>query len=82
MSSTIWNTPRPFARSVAASAISSSSVASSVGMCLPSLERWNSVREVAMPIAPASSASPSSSHMRAMSAGVAGSRFAPRSPIT
>jgi hypothetical protein len=48
----------------------------------PSLVRWLRVREVEKPRAPASTACRAMSAMAAMSAGVAGSRLAPRSPIT
>jgi hypothetical protein len=46
-------TPLPDSFSASASAISSSSAASKLGVDLPSLERWKKVREVEKPIAPA-----------------------------
>ena len=48
----------------------------------PSLSRWFNVRDVEKPSAPASAAAFAISAIRAISSGVAGSRLAPRSPIT
>ena len=61
---------------------SSSAAAVSVGVQSPRLVRWLRVREVVKPSAPASTASPASRAISAISSAVAGSRAAPRSPIT
>ena len=61
---------------------SSSAAAVSVGVHSPVLVRWFLVREVVKPSAPASIASRAMRPMATMSAGVASSRSAPRSPIT
>ena len=61
---------------------SSSASAVSVGVNSPRLVRWLSVRDVVKPSAPASMPSAASAAIGAMSSGVAGSRRAPRSPIT
>jgi len=81
-SDTNCSTPLPAAPSARAMPSSSSSAAVSVGVGCPSLERWLSVREVEKPSAPASTASAAIPAMAAMSAAVAGSRSAPRLPIT
>ena len=61
---------------------SSSSAANVPGTGSPSIAVWAIVRDVEKPSAPASMASRTSSVMRSMSSGVAGSLRAPRSPIT
>ena len=65
-----------------AMAISSSSLAVKVAIGSPSLVRWLRVREVPKPIAPASMASLAKRRISAMSCAVAGSRSAPRWPMT
>ena len=76
-------TPLPCSRSAWASVSSSASLAVSVPMFWPSLVRCTSVREVANPMAPASSASRVSRAMSASSPSVGASVWsAPRSPMT
>ena len=62
--------------------VSSSSPAVRVGVGAPSLVLWLRVREVVKPNAPASTAPFAMAAMAAMSASLAGSRLAPRSPMT
>jgi hypothetical protein len=72
----------PVAPMASAMPISSSASAVRVGVGSPLLVRWLSVREVVKPSAPAATAWAASSAMAAMSSAVAGSRAAPRSPMT
>ena len=81
-SDTICSQPAPVSRMAWAIAVSSASSARKVGMLRPSAARWFNVREVEKPSAPARRPSVVSSAMRRRSASVAGSRLAPRSPIT
>ena len=81
-SETNCSTPRPAAFSPRAIPISSSSAAVRVGVGWPSEVRWLRVREVEKPRAPASMARFARADMAAISAGLAGSRLAPRSPMT
>lgn len=53
-----------------------------LGVDLPSLDRWKKVREVDTPIAPASTPSRTMRAIGCSSSTVAGSRSAPRCPIT
>ena len=62
--------------------ITSASSAVVPGTSSPSLARCRMVREVLKPSAPARSPSRTSAAISAISAGVAFSFFAPRSPIT
>ncbi len=61
---------------------SSSSAANVPGTGSPVIARCAIVREVEKPSAPAATPSFTSAAIAAMSSGVAGSFFAPRSPIT
>jgi hypothetical protein len=61
---------------------SSSRAAVSVGVGSPRLVRWLMVREVEKPSAPARMPAAAMRPIVAISSGVEGSRFAPRSPIT
>ena len=61
---------------------SSSSAAKVPGTGSPSMAMWAMVRDVENPRAPAAIASLTNCFMASMSAGVAGSLRAPRSPIT
>jgi len=81
-SSTNCSTLRPTPCIAPAIAVSSSSPAFRVGVKSPVEVRWLSVREVEKPSAPARTASPASAAMAVLSSAVAGSRRAPRSPIT
>ena len=74
--------PVPSSPSAAPIPKSSSSAAKVPGTGSPSMARWAMVREVEKPSAPAATASLTSCFMPAMSAGVAGSLRAPRSPMT
>ena len=74
--------PLPMSRSAPAIAASSASAASSVGIERPSNVLWFSVREVEKPRAPALIPSAASRAISARSCSVAGSRSAPRSPMT
>ena len=69
--------PRPFAI-----AVSSLSAAPRLGVGCPSLLRCKIVREVVKPSAPALTASAARRAISALSCSVAGSRAAPRSPMT
>ena len=81
-SETTCSTPCPVVPIARAMPTSSSALAVSVGVSSPRLVRWFSVRDVVNPSAPCSIASRASAAISAMSASVAGSRCAPRSPIT
>ena len=61
---------------------SSSAAAVSVGVGSPRLVRWLVVRDVVKPSAPAATPSRTMRPIAAISSAVAGSRCAPRSPIT
>ena len=81
-SDTTWSTPRPASAMPMAMAVSSSSLAVRVAIGSPALVRWLRVRDVPKPMAPASIASLARAFIRAMSSAVAGSRSAPRWPMT
>ena len=75
-------TPVPRAPRADAMPTSSSAAAVRLGVCSPRLDLWLTVREVVNPRAPARTASLAKAAMAAMSSAVAGSRLAPRSPMT
>ena len=81
-SDTTWSTPLPTAPSPSAMPASSLAAAVKVGVQSPRLVRWLRVRDVVKPMAPASIASPARRAISAISSSVAGSRAAPRSPMT
>ena len=79
---TISISPRPVERTACPMASNSASSANVPGTGSPSLAVWTSVRELEKPNAPARTASFTRAAILAMSASVAGSFLAPRSPIT
>ena len=81
-SETHCKTPEPASASPWAMASISSRAAPMVGVRSPSAVRWTMVRVVEKPSAPALIASAVIARIWAASSAVAGSRFAPRSPIT
>ncbi len=81
-SETTWSTPRPVVPIARAMPTSSSALAVRVGVNSPRLVRWFNVRDVVKPSAPCSIAARASVAISSMSSPVAGSRCAPRSPIT
>jgi len=79
---TACSTPRPPSPNAIAIASSSVSAAWKVGIASPCPVLWMTSREVAKPSAPASIASRTTPCILARSSAVAGSRSAPRWPMT